>query len=261
MPRTSALRFDCESRRASAVRRLHIDNLGAMSSHWPIARAPDFAFCACRSEKIGICRPYTRRPCDAPRAPTHGTISEPPPRPSQAGSMAAGIGCGHRDVAVLRRALERNPPRVASARRTLLATPAAGYAGCCAAIRDMDQRADLGRIHVPTLVIAGDQDISMPWPEHGGGLASAISGATAVRLNAAHVSNGGPAVRAALRGSCCLQCRQQQAGIPCAARFGRRNVDARPRRDATSIEFQDLSTPRMGCRLGRMLDRARRLMY
>src|SRR5687767_11645430 len=61
--------------------------------------------------------------------------------------------------------LTRNAPSVASARRTLLATPAVGYAGCCAAIRDMDQRADLARIDVPTLVISGDQDISMPWSE------------------------------------------------------------------------------------------------
>ena len=85
--------------------------------------------------------------------------------------------------------LERYLPPVASARRTLLATSAAGYAGCCAAIRDMDQRADLARIQVPTLVISGDQDISMPWPEHGQLLASSIPGATAARLDAAHISN------------------------------------------------------------------------
>ena len=84
--------------------------------------------------------------------------------------------------------LERNPPRVASARRTFLATSAVGYAGCCAAIRDMDQRNDLARINVPTLVISGDRDISMPWPEHGEVLASSIPGATSVRLDAAHVS-------------------------------------------------------------------------
>ena len=85
--------------------------------------------------------------------------------------------------------LERNPPPVASARRTLLATTPAGYAGCCAAIRDMDQRTDLAHINVPTLVISGDQDISMPWPEHGQLLASSIPGAAAVRLNTAHISN------------------------------------------------------------------------
>ena len=33
-----------------------------------------------------------------------------------------------------------------------------GYVGCCAAIRDMDLRPDLGRIQAPTLVVAGEQD-------------------------------------------------------------------------------------------------------
>lgn len=33
-----------------------------------------------------------------------------------------------------------------------------GYCGCCAAIRDADFRMDLGKVNIPTLVIAGDQD-------------------------------------------------------------------------------------------------------
>ena len=85
--------------------------------------------------------------------------------------------------------VERNLPNVASARRTFLATAPAGYAGCCAAIRDMDQRNDLQRISVPTLVIAGDRDVSMPWPEHSRLLATSIPRATVVRLDAAHASN------------------------------------------------------------------------
>jgi 3-oxoadipate enol-lactonase/4-carboxymuconolactone decarboxylase len=85
--------------------------------------------------------------------------------------------------------LGRNPPPVASARRILLATPSAGYAGCCAAIRDMDQRSTLTDIKTPTLVISGGQDISMPWAEHGQLLASSIPGAAVVRLNTAHISN------------------------------------------------------------------------
>ena len=51
---------------------------------------------------------------------------------------------------------------------------AVGYAGCCAAIRDMDHACDLARIAMPTLIISGDQDVSMPWPEHGRLLASSI---------------------------------------------------------------------------------------
>ena len=82
-----------------------------------------------------------------------------------------------------------NAPAVASARRALLATSPAGYAGCCAAIRDMDFTSALGRITAPTLVIGGDLDVSMPWPDHGGLLAASIPGAVAVRLPAAHLSS------------------------------------------------------------------------
>ena len=85
--------------------------------------------------------------------------------------------------------LSLNPPPVASARRTLLATDPVGYAGCCAAIRDMDQRALLRQIHTPTLIISGDRDVGMPWPTHGDVLTREIEGARAVRLPAAHLSN------------------------------------------------------------------------
>lgn len=83
----------------------------------------------------------------------------------------------------------RQPDVVAHARRTLLSTDPVGYAGCCAAVRDMDQRLLVGAITVPTLVIGGDADVSMPWPEHGAALAAAIPGARVVRLDAAHLSN------------------------------------------------------------------------
>jgi 3-oxoadipate enol-lactonase len=47
-------------------------------------------------------------------------------------------------------------------RNMLVRTPAHGYAGTCAAIRDADLRADAGRIAVPTLCVAGEQDGSTP---------------------------------------------------------------------------------------------------
>lgn len=87
------------------------------------------------------------------------------------------------------RALARNPPVVATARRTLLATDAAGYAGCCAAIRDMDLTAALTQIRTPTLVVSGDWDTSLPWQGHGQVLARDIPHARAVHLRAAHLSN------------------------------------------------------------------------
>ncbi len=72
---------------------------------------------------------------------------------------------------------------------TLLATDAAGYAGCCAAVRDMDHRSLLPGIAVPTLVIGGDADVSTPWAGHGDVLASQIPGARATKIPGAHLSN------------------------------------------------------------------------
>jgi 3-oxoadipate enol-lactonase/4-carboxymuconolactone decarboxylase len=85
--------------------------------------------------------------------------------------------------------LAANPPCVASMRSVLLATDPVGYAGCCAAIRDLDQLDLLTKIRVPTLVIGGDRDISTPWEGHGDLLAERIPGAKHVVLPAAHLSN------------------------------------------------------------------------
>ena len=70
----------------------------------------------------------------------------------------------------------------------LLATDPEGYCGACAAIRDMDQRASVAQISVPTLVIGGKYDPATP-PEHAEFLAAAIAGAALEMLPAAHLSN------------------------------------------------------------------------
>lgn len=85
--------------------------------------------------------------------------------------------------------LDASLPYVDSARRAVLATDPVGYAGCCAAIRDMDQTAVLGSIKVPTLIISGDLDVAFPWDAHGTVLTQSINGSRAVRLVAAHLSN------------------------------------------------------------------------
>lgn len=85
--------------------------------------------------------------------------------------------------------LAANGPAVTWARRVLLGTDPAGYAGCCAAIRDTDMRGDLSRIAVRTLVVCGDGDVSMPWAGHSQVLAETIPGAGAVRLPTAHISS------------------------------------------------------------------------
>ena len=87
------------------------------------------------------------------------------------------------------RLLAANGPAVAESRRTLLATDPAGYAGCCAAIRDMDLRQDLAAVHCPVLVVDGTLDVSLPWSGHGEFLARNIAGADVVHLAAAHLSN------------------------------------------------------------------------
>lgn len=80
------------------------------------------------------------------------------------------------------------PDRVAPVRDMLLATQPDGYAGCCAAIRDMDLRPVVGRIGAPALVVLGDEDPATP-PSDGLALAAAINGAATVSLPAAHLSN------------------------------------------------------------------------
>ena len=47
----------------------------------------------------------------------------------------------------------------------------------------------MARIAVPTLVVSGDHDVSMPWDHNGRLLSASIPGARDVRLPAGHLSN------------------------------------------------------------------------
>ncbi|MCG8504208.1 MAG: 3-oxoadipate enol-lactonase [Sphingomonadales bacterium] len=80
------------------------------------------------------------------------------------------------------------PEIVARMRAQIVGTDPAGYAGCCAAIRDMDLRATAASIRVRTLIIAGDQDEATPLP-HGQFLHEHIRGSRLVTLAAAHLAN------------------------------------------------------------------------
>ena len=82
--------------------------------------------------------------------------------------------------------LAKRPPRVATARSTLISANAQGYIGCCAAIRDMDQTASAAKIRPRTLVIVGTHDLATP-KAHGEALASAIPAARLVELDVAHI--------------------------------------------------------------------------
>lgn len=63
-----------------------------------------------------------------------------------------------------------------------------GYAGCCAAIRDMDQSETIRAIKAPVLVIVGTGDPATP-PAKGEAIAARIAGAKIAALDAAHLSN------------------------------------------------------------------------
>lgn len=82
----------------------------------------------------------------------------------------------------------RAPEAVAPAQRMLENASTEGYTACCAAIRDMDQRAAISAIRTPTLVMAGAKDPVIPLAE-ARFPAENISGATLVELDAAHLSN------------------------------------------------------------------------
>ncbi len=84
---------------------------------------------------------------------------------------------------------QRDPAAVALAVQALRGVDPAGYAGCCAAIAGMDQRASLGSVTAPALVIAGAEDPATP-PWHGAVIASGIPGARLrVIRGASHLAN------------------------------------------------------------------------
>lgn len=83
---------------------------------------------------------------------------------------------------------EASPAVYETVRRQLLGMDAQGYAGCAAAIRDMDLAARLCAINCPTLVVSGTRDTSTPYAGHGEHLVRQILGATHLALEAAHLA-------------------------------------------------------------------------
>jgi 3-oxoadipate enol-lactonase len=81
-----------------------------------------------------------------------------------------------------------SPESVAPIRAMLLANDPAGYAGCCAAIRDMDQRPTAHLNTTPTLVVAGAQDPAASM-EDGLFLSERAANARLVAFSTAHLSN------------------------------------------------------------------------
>lgn len=83
----------------------------------------------------------------------------------------------------------RDPETVEKLAGMLRGADPEGYAGCCAAVRDMDMRDRLPSITSPTLVISGAEDPATP-PEHGRSIADDIPGARfEVVSGASHLAN------------------------------------------------------------------------
>lgn len=80
------------------------------------------------------------------------------------------------------------PATVERFRSMVSACPVAGYTGCCAVLRDADLRDEIHRIAAPTLVVTGTHDRATP-PSLGEGIRTAVAGARAVELDAAHIAN------------------------------------------------------------------------
>jgi len=84
--------------------------------------------------------------------------------------------------------LEQPTPMILRIREAFEQTSPDGYIACCAAVRDMDQRYSLARIHVPTLVITGSDDMATP-PAEGRLIAESVHRGRYVELPATHLSN------------------------------------------------------------------------
>jgi 3-oxoadipate enol-lactonase len=149
-------------------------SIGGMTGMWLGAHAPQ------RLDRLVLC-------CTAPWLPPREQWVE-----RAATFRAQGTG------AVADAALERwfrpafagrDPERLERIRRTLLATPAEGYAACCEAIGELDLRAELADVRSPTLVIAGADD-PVGTPEIARDMAAAIPDARLVVVpEARHLAN------------------------------------------------------------------------
>lgn len=136
-------------------------SLGGMIGMWLAATAParvDRLVLCCTSALLGPAQAWAERAATV-RAQGTGAVADA----VAARWFTAGFAA-------------RRPDVVTAARNMIAATPAEGYAGCCAAVERMDLTGRLGSITAPTLVIAAADDPATP-PAHGAAIADGIPGA------------------------------------------------------------------------------------
>jgi 3-oxoadipate enol-lactonase len=148
-------------------------SLGGMTGMWLAANAPD------RIERLVL-------------ANTSARVAQPDVYDARIAKVRA-TGMASISDAVLSRWFSpefaaAQPATIARMKAMLERVPVEGYAGACAAVRDMDQREALSRIAAPTLVVTGSKDAATP-PADGAFIASRIAGARLAELAAAHLSN------------------------------------------------------------------------
>jgi len=84
---------------------------------------------------------------------------------------------------------EAQPQMMSNIAAVIRATPAAGYAGCCAGISKIDLTDRLQEIKCPTLVIVGEQDLGTPVAASQAIQANLPGAELLVIPSAAHISN------------------------------------------------------------------------
>ncbi|MGI8531527.1 MAG: 3-oxoadipate enol-lactonase [Geodermatophilaceae bacterium] len=139
-------------------------SLGGMVGMWLARNAPD------RVERLVLC-------CTAAELGPASMWDERIAAVAAGGTQAVADAVAERWLTPATRA--GRPELVQWLRDMIAATSAVGYAGCCAAIRDMSLVAGLGAITAPTLVLAGAADPATP-PEQGQRIAEGIPGARLV---------------------------------------------------------------------------------
>ena len=150
-------------------------SMGGMVGQWLGAQAPE------RIEKLVLCNTHYYY---ADKAPWNDRI-----RAAHEKGMAA-LAAPFMERWFTKDFRDANPQTIERMKAVFAATPVEGFAGCCAAGRDMDHRELLGRIKAPTLVIAGRHDMATPL-EANEQICAKIPGASITVLDTAHISNLG----------------------------------------------------------------------